>query len=252
MIRKLQEILKQLTNSGLFALKTGTEVEDMNFDEISFLKEISNDIVPLHVKIGGPEARNDIRFLLSIQVDTIIAPMIESPYALSNFINTLEELEKQHRYKVNAGINIETITGYMQIDAILNSISAKRLHKITAARTDLSGSLGVEPDHPRVIEICKEIINYCKRKNIYSSLGGSIQPSVIEYLISEIASDFINTRHMVIYRKTLQKNPVQILIQNLTFEVELYEYLSHTKDIIRSQIHKKRYETLINRINKMN
>jgi len=240
--------LKELKDFGLYALKTGTEVEDMNFSEIEFMRRISKDVVPLHVKIGGPEARNDMRFLLSIRVDCIIAPMIESPYALKNFIKTLEEIKQQYEVPCKAGINIETMTGYMQLDAILNSKYANHLCQITAARTDLSGSMELEPDHPRVIEICKEILVACKKKNFLTSVGGAIQPSIIEMLVYELESDFINTRHMVLERETLKKDPVNILKKHLEFEVFLYEYLSKTEDPIRKQIHTNRYKVLKERL----
>ncbi len=248
MIEKLKTLLYELKELGLYALKTGTEVEDMNFEEIQFLKEISFGIVPLNVKIGGPEARNDIRFLLSIEADCIIAPMIESPYALDNFIKTFRELKAQHKKEAKAGINIETITGYMQLDAILNHPSAGYLSQITAARTDLSNSLGLEPDHQKVIEMCKEIIYHSKRKGILTSIGGSIHPGIVNLLIQEIPSNFINTRHMVIYREILSQNPELILRKHLEFELTLYEFLSNSKNPIRSKIHSLRYSILKKRL----
>lgn len=248
MIKKLQNLLIELKELGLYALKTGTEVEDMNFEEIQFLKEISLGIVPLNVKIGGPEARNDIRFLLSIKADCIIAPMIESPYALENFIKTFQELKEQHNQEAKAGINIETITGYMQLDAILNHSSAIYLSQITAARTDLSNSIGLRPDHCKVIEMCKEIIYHSKRKGILTSIGGTIHPGIVNLLIQEIPSDFINTRHMVIRREILAQNPQEILRKHLEFEVTLYEFLSNSKNPLRSKIHFSRYNILKKRL----
>lgn len=247
-MQEFKDKLLKLKEYGLIALKTGTEVEDMNFQEIQFLREISNEILPLYVKIGGPEARNDIRFLLSINVDCIIAPMIESPYALKNFVKTLLELQQQHQKKCNAGINIETMTGYMQLDAILNSPFIDYISQITAARTDLSGSMDLEPDHIRVIEICKEILLSIKKKNILTSVGGAIQPGIIEKLVKELDSDMINTRNMVIDRKTLLKQPKEILKKNLEFELQLYEFLSKTNDPIRKEIHYKRYKVLEKRL----
>lgn len=248
MIQKLQNYLKELKDYGLFALKTGTEVEDMNFEEILFLREISKGIVPLNVKIGGAEARNDIRFLLSIDTDCIIAPMIESPYALTNFIKTLEELKIQHQKDAKAGINIETITGYMQLNAILNNPYADHLSQITAARTDFSNSMSLDPDHPRVIELCREIILNCKKKGIATSLGGSIHLGIIRVLCKEIPSDYINTRHLVIKREILSTDPEKILKKHLEFELLLYEYLSNSTNSIRSKIHKERYNILKKRL----
>jgi hypothetical protein len=140
------------------------------------------------------------------------------------------------------------MTGYMQLDAILNSEFAQKLYQITAARTDLSGSMDLEPDHPRVIEICKEILMACKKKKILTSVGGAIQPTIIRTLLEDLNSDFINTRHMVIKREILKNDPEDILKKHLEFEVYLYEYLSNTKNPIRKMIHKKRYQILKERL----
>lgn len=244
----MKEKLLDLIPRGLYALKAGTEVEDMNFEEILFLRRLSKDIVPLYVKIGGPEARNDMRFLADIQVDCIIAPMIESPYALKNFVTTLREIQKQHNTSTKAGINIETITAYMQLDSILHSEYIQDITHITAARTDLSGSLSLSPDDSRVMEICKEIILQTKRKGIPTSLGGNIHPKIITYLVETIDSDFINTRHMIIKRDYLQNDPVSLLKQHLEFELLLYEYFVRISSPFRRNLHQKRKLTLQNRL----
>ena len=40
----------------------------------------------LNVKIGGCEAKNDIFFCKKIKTNSMVAPMIESEYALKKFI----------------------------------------------------------------------------------------------------------------------------------------------------------------------
>ena len=62
MTDRLRKKLWYLRDSyGIVGVKGGTEVEDMSFEELAILRELSKDIVPMMVKIGGPEARNDIR-----------------------------------------------------------------------------------------------------------------------------------------------------------------------------------------------
>ena len=64
-------------------LKGGTETEDMDYDELKLLSLLGRDLVPVVVKIGGPEARTDIRFCRGNGIDGISAPMIESQYVVT-------------------------------------------------------------------------------------------------------------------------------------------------------------------------
>ena len=235
-------------NHGLCSMKTGTEVEDMSFGEIQFLRQISAGIVPLYVKIGGPEARNDIRNLIQIQVDGIIAPMIESPYALKNFITAFRETSWQDHHSIELGINLETITGYRQMHDILSHEAASSLSQVTAARTDLSGSMELHADDERVLAICDDIVKTCSAKGLTTSVGGAIHPGIIETLITKIHSDHVNTRHMVLSTKAIAADAKYALIRNLQFEIELYRILSNDTENSKRSLHFKRSETLQKRL----
>ncbi|HBS03767.1 MAG TPA: aldolase [Leptospiraceae bacterium] len=248
---RLRSALHQLKEMhGLVAIKTGTEVEDMSFSEISMLRRITDGLLPLHVKVGGPEARNDIRNLLQIGVDGIIAPMIESSYALKNFIQTLKELCSPEQYeKLEKGINLETVTAFQNMDSILTSPARMELKQITAARTDLSGSMERSPDDPEVLEACALIVARCQEYELRTSVGGAIHPGIIEILVNRIAPDTINTRHMVISRSALRQDATGHLTRCLEFELELYRYLS-TIPGIRQEAYSNRVKLLSARMKK--
>lgn len=221
----LRSRLADLKQKGLSAVKSGTEVEDMSFEQIQILRDLTSGILPLFIKIGGPEARNDIRNLTRIGVDGLIAPMIESAYALRNFISTLKEILDGKTYqKLEKGINIETITAYRDIDLILSEPAAKELHQITAARTDLSGSMNMHPDHNRVLEACAIIVARSKEFELRTSIGGAIHSGIIHNLIEKCSPDTINTRHMVMHSNV--QDPGLFLEDLLMFEYELYCYLA--------------------------
>lgn len=250
MIDRLRERLFVLRDGfGLRSMKTGTEVEDMSFAEIALLREISAGIIPLYVKIGGPEARNDMRNLIRIGVDGIIAPMIESPYSLKNFMSTFEEIcEEKGTRGIEAGINLETITGYRQMQAILAEPLAAGLHQVTAARTDLSGSMGLHADDERVLAISEDIVRTCKEHGLVTSVGGAIHPGIIETLLHRIPSDRINTRHMVLSTTEMKREPVRCLLEGLRFEVDLYRSLATDRANDKREIHQRRFETLQDRM----
>jgi len=248
-LNKLKARLEELVKSwGLTALKTGTEVEDMSFEEIGLLRDLSRDLIPLFVKIGGPEARNDMRELEAIGVDGLIAPMIESVYALRKFIFTLKETLSPFSYrKLEKGINLETIDGFRQMNGILSAPETKELHQITAARTDLSGSMGVGPDADQVLEICSTIVTCCREQGLRTSVGGKINPGIAGKLIDFIRPDTINTRHMVLDSKASKKDPGNFVLNNLLFEADLYQYLG-TVPSRRQKAHQERARIIRERL----
>jgi len=249
LFQKLRKELGDLKEFyGLTALKTGTEVEDMSFDDVRILKAMCRDIVPLFVKIGGPEARNDIRELTDIGVDGLIAPMIESPYALKNYIHTMRELLSPVAYeRVEKGINLETITGFQNMNAILSSPDARDLAQITAARSDLSGSMELSPDDDRVMEICSVIVARSREYDLRTSVGGSITPRIAEKIKTLIRPDTLNTRHMVIDCDVLDREPENVIRRHLRFEVELYQYLS-SMPTYRSEVYSQRASVIETRL----
>lgn len=224
----LRDALKRLqSDSCLVALKTGTEVEDMSFDEIRLLRALSDQIVPLYVKVGGPEARNDIREMARIGVDGVIAPMIESHYALEKFIETLHDVLGASGYdRIQKGINLETIVGFRNLNEILRSAEARELDQLTAARSDLSGSMRLSADDDRVLELCSIIVAHARENDLRTSVGGGIHAAAVERIIERVRPETVNTRHMVLPCGMILGRVEEAVRLNLEFEVSLYQYLA--------------------------
>ncbi|HOJ63692.1 MAG TPA: aldolase/citrate lyase family protein [Spirochaetota bacterium] len=234
-----EDLLNLKTNHYLVGLKGGTEVEAMTFEEIKVMKEISNGIVPMTVKIGGPEARNDINYMLSIGIDKILAPMIESPYGLKNFVETMEELDKEHKAKF--AINMETIFAYSNIHYIFQSPYFWMIEQVTVGRTDLSGSMNRDPDDFEVLKITKRIIELAKFYNKKTSIGGKVDSVNAINLKESINSDYLNTRHMVVSTESLDiSDDIRFA---LIWEKNFYTYL---KSIFpeRAELYNKRITSI--------
>ena len=89
--------------------------EDFDDEELLYLKSLADHAgLPMTVKIGGPEARRDIRFCLNNNIDKILAPMIESVYALDLFVNTATSLASKPTPKL--AINLESYLAYSSLD----------------------------------------------------------------------------------------------------------------------------------------
>ncbi len=243
-------ILKE--DACLVAFKTGTEIEDMDFSEISILQSICRPHLPLYVKIGGCEARNDIRNLVEIGVDGLIAPMIESPFALEKFMESIKDLvSSEQEKKIKLGINIETLTGLNQLDAILTHPLSQKLDQVTAARSDLSASMKLEVEHPDVTRACALISARAQDHDIQTSIGGKIDPFNIQDIIKIVSPNTINSRHAVMDVKgwvNLSSDECsKMIIKNLQFENKLYEYLVK-KFPKKASTYKRRIASLNSRI----
>ena len=86
-MKKILNTLVQLKTLGVTGVKQSTEDEGSSFNDILLMRKITKKAgVKLNVKIGGCEAKNDIFFCKRTKVDGIVAPMVESKYALQKFI----------------------------------------------------------------------------------------------------------------------------------------------------------------------
>ena len=73
----------------------------------------------------------DMNNCLLLDADGIVAPMVESSFALENFITSTDNnIPPQLRKKINFFVNIESKTAYENIQGILNSDSCKYLSGI--------------------------------------------------------------------------------------------------------------------------
>lgn len=225
----LRQQLQHLTRSAqIAALKSGTEVEDMSFEEIAVLRQLSKEIVPLVIKIGGPEARQDIRNCIKHDVDMILAPMVETVYALTNFVETavsiIEEKESNH---IQLAFNLESKTAYSNLDAMIQSRAFAMLSQVTIGRGDLSKSMHLAVDDDEVTRVTISALKRLSRNRVTTSVGGGLTVKNIPSMAATLPSDRFNTRHIVLHNnKKFQTNPAQSLFNGLAFEKDLYLLLA--------------------------
>lgn len=247
-----QELLFLKANHHVVALKTGTEIEDMSFEEIRLLRELTkiseHEKIPLIVKVGGPEARNDIRNMLKMEVDMVLAPMVESVYALVNFVTTALELMEEERTKVQLAINLETQTALQNLDLMLDSEAIKHLHQVTIGRGDLSKSMHLSVDDEEVLQKTALALRKLKKQGLLTSVGGGLSLQNITILSRRIMSHRLNTRHIVLensheFRKKAQEH----LYEALSFECRLYRFFAQ-KFPEKQKFYEKREKVLLERM----
>ena len=116
------DALKDLKdNHDVLGVKAEFEAEGTRMEEALRLKEVVTKAgLDLTIKIGGCEAIRDMYDARSIGVTRIVAPMIETPYAMHKFIGATHMVYPEDEWKsVDFLINIETETGYRNFEKML-------------------------------------------------------------------------------------------------------------------------------------
>lgn len=203
---KMVELLLDMKkNYGVIDLKAEFEAEGSRINELMRLKEIaSNAGLSIAMKIGGAEAITDIFEAQKIGVSTIVAPMLESPYALSKYIMALEKyVPNDTRKNIKFVAMIETVQGYKNVDELLDIDKNKILNIISVGRVDLSGSLGLkrnEINDDKVYHIVEDIFTKSKKKGYNTVMGGGIAKEAIPFikkLVTKKLLDRYETRKII-------------------------------------------------------
>jgi hypothetical protein len=233
---ELIQSMRTLKNEfGASCLKLSTEDAAMSFEQIGFWTQLAEGILPVVVKIGGPNARNDIKQLLAMNIDGLIAPMVESVYGLENFLSAVRDFTTpMQMQRLVKQINIETVTAVEKLDDILAAPEAAFLDEITIGCSDLSQSLKKERSDPFVQRLVKQTVAKIKAKKINVSVGGGIAPDTIDDILREVQPHQFNTR-MVTFTVHPGQSYSAAVAETLHFELKMLEHDSNKGFISRDE-----------------
>ena len=214
MLDKLKELKEE---HGIVAVKAEFEAEGSRTDELVMLNEvIFKADMKLYIKIGGCEAVRDLDQCRLLGASGIMAPMIESPFAMKKFVGAANKVYGKDVDDVEWIINAETVTCHCNLDAILEE-GKGFLSTVSIGRVDLSASMGLtraEINGGAVYQVTRDIAERSKGYGYKVNFGGGISFDAVDFICQMYPlNDRFETRK-VVFRSS--DNPEKIKAGILT------------------------------------
>lgn len=226
---QMLECLKKLKQEfGAVAVKAEFEAEGTRIDELLRLIEIARKAdLKIGLKIGGCEAIRDLIESKQLGVEYIIAPMVETPYALTKFIDAKNKIyDKSEQKDTDFLFNVETITTFNHIDEMAKIASAENgLDGLVFGRVDFLGSMGWSRDAintDAVTDYCVKASQICLNNNIHMVVGGAVSVDALA-MLKRIHSSYLTrfeTRKVIFDSSAIDNTKIEAgLLEAVKFEL---------------------------------
>lgn len=223
----LQNILLKLKEMGCSGIKISFEDEGALHNEVISMRNLTTSVgLELSIKIGGCEAKRDIIDCMDLNCDAIVAPMIESNFALDKFFKSLTTYNCDKK----KGFNLETIQAYNNLEELSKLFN--QVDFVTVGRVDFVSSLGKDRnyvDSPEMYEMVENVFTKAREQNTMCYMGGAISinsQNFIEKLIEKDLLDKFETRYIIYdVHKLNIKDFDKLLYWGNVFEVEWLKFI---------------------------
>jgi hypothetical protein len=219
---------------GVVSVKAEFEAEGTRTDELLRLLEVARRAnVKVGLKIGGCEALRDLCEARQFGVDYVIAPMVETPYALSKFVAARDKaFSGPERADIGFLFNVETRTTFDSL-VELGNLAAKEKVGMVFGRVDFAGSLGQDRSFvngPEMTAYVEKVAATAKLHNLDLVVGGAVSTDAIGALrhIRTIRLDRFETRKVIFDASILESDKVEGAL-SLAIEFELL-WLKNKRD----------------------
>ena len=240
--KMVDHLIDMKENHGVVAVKLEFEAEGTRMEEAMRLKEISLKAgLDLVVKIGGCEAMKDMFEAASLGTKYMVAPMVESPFALRKYVEAIHTaFSEDQREDMDFFINIETATAVEKFEQMLETKELSSLSGIVIGRHDLVSSLDIPLDQingQRVLDICLDIAAKAKRKHLKVVVGGAVSAHSKDFFLSFPAGhlDKFETRKIVFGCPKALENDAASYLKAVEFEIDWLK----NKKLYYGNIHKE-------------
>lgn len=213
---RMIDILKRLREQhGVVAVKAEFEAEGTRPDEFLRLLDMARRAdLDVALKIGGCEAVSDLLSSKLYGVEYIIAPMVETPYALSKFIEAFEKTHsKEEQANTDFLFNLETKTSLENLDGFL-PVAKGKVDGIVFGRVDfsMSAGLGRKAINDRAVtDSVLKVANACAREDLELVVGGSVAVEAIPALreIRAVRLDRFETRKVIFEGAAVERSSIE-------------------------------------------
>ena len=210
-------VLKSLRDDfGVIGIKAEFEAEGTRLDELLRLVEIVRKLnLKLGIKIGGCEAMKDLMECKQFGTDYIIAPMVETDYALKKFIEAKNKIyDKEERKNTEFLINVETVTTKNNLDKIVKTNNTykkdENINGWVFGRVDYTLSQGLNREDinnsDQITNSILDVAKKAKENNLNLVVGGAISVDALSILkkIEKIKLNRFETRKVIFSSEALK------------------------------------------------
>ena len=215
----LDMLLRGRDHFGVVAVKAEFEAEGTRPDEFLRLLHLAHYAnLRVALKIGGCEAVSDLLASRLYGVDYIIAPMVETPYALAKFVDAKAKTHGNNEEKTEFLFNLETQTTLECLEQML-PVARGNVDGIVFGRVDFTLSRGMPRDainEPSITEAVLRVARVCVDTGLDLVVGGSVGVAAIDALrqIRSVRLDRFETRKVIFDGAALDGNSIESGIQN--------------------------------------
>lgn len=222
---------------GVVAVKAEFEAEGTRPDELLRLLDLARRAdLKVALKIGGCEAVSDLLAAQLYGIDYIIAPMVETPYALSKFADARDKVYGTTPGGTEFLFNLETAATLPSLEDMAR-MAAERLDGIVFGRVDFTLSQGKPRGAINDRSITDAVLlaaDACRRHDIDLVVGGSVALEAMPALreIRQVRLDRFETRKVIFDGAAAEARDIEAAIANaVAFELA---WLENKRDYYRA------------------
>lgn len=235
--RMLAILTEGAAKYGFVSVKAEFEAEGTRSDEFLRLLELARRAgLKVALKIGGCEAIRDLIEARQYGVDYVIAPMVETPYALTKFIAAKDKIfPKDEQADMSFLFNVETATTFEALEK-LGEVAQGGNVGFVFGRVDFAGSLGHDRsfvNSDAMAGYVNAVAKVAQERGLELVVGGGVSPDSVPLLAGARAHrlDRFETRKVVFDAAVVEDGRAQAGME-LAIEFELL-WLKNKRDFYR-------------------